>query len=152
MRTSDFSAAPRLAQAGAMFTGATRYTGLRSWVTLSWTWRKLVRRMRQMDGYCWHKVYWERPFTLGTLAYFETREDLLTIARSPEHRALMRWITDGTRNATGGYIRLYSVEEQGYTNGVWRAEAEVMRHIEHFTPLPGESAAKPVDDAGSEIR
>ena len=37
----------------------------------------------------------------------------------------MCWVTDhGTRNATGGYIRLYAAEPDGYTNGVWRAEGD----------------------------
>lgn len=152
MRTRDFSNAPRVAQSGAMFTGATRYNGLRAWITLSWTWRKLVKRMKQMPGYCWHTVYWERPFTLGTIAYFETREDLLTIARSPEHRKLMQWITDGRKNATGGYIRLFTAEPDGYTNGVWRAEGDVMEHIENFTPLPADAGPKPVADRASDIR
>ena len=39
MRTTDFSRAPRRAQAGAMFTGATRYNGLRDWMTLARRWR-----------------------------------------------------------------------------------------------------------------
>lgn len=152
MRTDDFSRAPRLAQAGAMFTGATRYNGIRAWLTLWATWRKLVRRMRQQPGYCWHTVYWERPFTLGTIAYFETREDLLEIARSPEHRRLMRWITDGTRNATGGYIRLFYADPHGYSNGIWRAEGNVMGHIETYSPLPGDDGPQRVDDPSSEIR
>jgi phenylacetate-CoA ligase len=50
MRSADFSKAPRIAQAGAMFTGATRYNGIPAWITLSWTWRKLVKRIRAMPA------------------------------------------------------------------------------------------------------
>jgi len=51
MRTTDFSAAPPLAQAGAMFVGATRYRGPRSIVTLSRAWFRMVRQMKRMQGY-----------------------------------------------------------------------------------------------------
>lgn len=152
MRTTDFSRAPRQGQAGAMFVGATRYNGPRAWWTLSRSWRPFVRRMKAMPGYCWHTVYWERPFTLGTIAFFETRDDMLTIARSPEHRRLMRWVADGTDDhATGGFIRLYAADEHGYSNGVWRAEGFVMEHIDAYTPIPGDHGPKPVDDPASEI-
>ena len=50
----------------------------------------------------------------------------------------MRWVCDGTRNATGGWIRLYAADPSGYSNGVWRAEQQVMRHIPRFTALAGE--------------
>lgn len=99
--------------AGAMFIGATRYRGLHSWVILSREWFPMVAKMRRMRGYLWHSVYWEAPFTLGTLAFFATRDDLLVFARLPEHRRLMQWITRGTRNGTGGYIRLHVDPEAG---------------------------------------
>ena len=146
MRTSDFSAAPPVGQATAMFVGATRYRGPRSILTLTRSWFRMVRTMRRMDGYRWHTIYWQFPFTLGTIAFFADRDALLKFARSRAHRDLMCWVTDhGTRNATGGYIRLYNAEEQGYTNGVWRAEdPTVMAHIESFTPLTSESTGPPV--------
>jgi hypothetical protein len=57
----------------------------------------------------------------------------------------MCWVTDhGTRNATGGYIRLYNAEPQGYSNGVWRAEDGTMSHIPTFTPLSTEDSGPPV--------
>lgn len=95
-----------------MFIGATRYRGLHSWIVLSREWYPMVAKMRRMRGYVWHTVYWEAPFTLGTLAFFATRDDLLVFARLPEHRRLMQWITRGTAHGTGGYIRLHvSVDE-----------------------------------------
>ena len=103
--------------AHAMFIGATRYRGLRSWLVLSREWFPMVAKMRRMHGYLWHAVYWEAPFTLGTLAFFETRDDLLVFARLPEHRRLMQWITRGTRNGTGGYIRLHVAAEPGGATG-----------------------------------
>jgi len=104
--------------AHAMFIGATRYRGLRSWLVLSREWFPMVTKMRRMHGYLWHAVYWEAPFTLGTLAFFETRDDLLVFARLPEHRRLMQWITRGTRNGTGGYIRLHVAAEPGGATGL----------------------------------
>jgi hypothetical protein len=145
MRTRDFSKAPAPAQATAMFVGATRYRGPQSIVILSFTWFRMVRQMRRLPGYCWHTVYWQWPFTLGTIAFFRDRDALLKFARTKYHQRLMCWITDnGTRNATGGYIRLYGAEESGYTNGVWRAEENVMAHIENFSPLSEETIDRPV--------
>lgn len=144
MRTDDFSKAPPQGRANAMFLGATRYRSPLSLVTLSFTWFRLVRDMKRMRGYCWHKVYWEFPFTLGTMAFFTDRDALLRFARSRHHRKLMIWVTDGTKNANGGYIRLYNAEPDGYSNGVWRAEATVMAHIDDFTPLSTESHGPPV--------
>jgi hypothetical protein len=134
-----------------MFTGATRYNGLRDWLILARRWGPFVKRMKAMPGYCWHKVYWEPPFTLGTLAYFETREDLLRMARTPEHRHLMRWVTGGTEHATAGFIRLFVADAHGYTNGIWRAEDQSMDHIETYTPLLGDDGPRRVDDAASEL-
>lgn len=119
--------------AHAMFIGATRYRGLRSWLILSREWFPMVTKMRRMHGYLWHAVYWEAPFTLGTLAFFETRDDLLVFARLPEHRRLMQWITRGTRNGTGGYIRLHvAAEPGGATDGGDRVDVH-----------------RPVDDRGA---
>jgi hypothetical protein len=144
MRTTDFSKAPPQGQATAMFVGATRYRGLFSLITLTLNWMRMVRDMKRMKGYLWHKVYWEYPLTLGTMAFFADRDALLRFARSRYHRKLMMWVTDGTKNATGGYIRLYNAEPGGYSNGIWRAEGEVMRHIPEFTPLSTEEQGPPV--------
>lgn len=138
MRTRDFSAAPIQAQATAMFIGATRYRGPRALVHLARVWFPMVRNMRRADGYCWHRVWWEPPLTLGTIAFFRDRDSLLAFARSQHHHGLMRWVCDGTRNATGGWIRLYTADATGYSNGIWRAEQNIMRHIPRFTPMAGE--------------
>ena len=63
----------------------------------------------------------------------------------------MQWITDGTKNAKGGYIRLWVAEPDGYTNGIWRAEGNVMAHIETYSPIRGDRGPQRVDDATSEI-
>ena len=145
MRTTDFSKVPPVGQATAMFVGATRYRGPHSIFILTFTWFRMVRQMRRLPGYCWHTVYWQWPFTLGTIAFFRDRDALLKFARTKHHRDLMCWITDnGTRNASGGYIRLYNAEESGYTNGVWRAEGAGMAHIETYTPLSGEAVGPSV--------
>lgn len=99
------------ADAGAMFVGATRYRGPHSWAVLSRDWYPMVAAMRRLRGYVWHGVYWEAPFTLGTLAFFATRDDLLVFARVPAHRRLMQWITRDRRHGTGGYIRLYVADD-----------------------------------------
>ena len=111
-----------LVDSTAMFIGATRYRGPRALAILSRTWYPMIARMRTMRGYVWHTVYWEPPFTLGTLAFFATADDLLAFARLPAHRHLMQWITRGTRNGTGGYIRLHVAPESGGGRGDERGE------------------------------
>jgi hypothetical protein len=144
MRTADFSQAPAPAQAGAMFVGATRYRPL-GLVRLLPRWLRMVRDLKRMRGYCWHRVYWQFPFTLGTIAFFTDRDSMLRFARSRHHRAMMVWVTDHRgRNATGGYIRLYTAEPGGYSNGVWRAEDGVLAHIPTFTPLSDEQSGPAV--------
>ncbi len=96
------------AAAESVFVGATRYTGPRALLRLAPGWVAMVRQMKRMPGYLHHQVYYEPPFSLGTIGFFATREDLLRFARTGAHRELMAWAVDGTRNATGGYIRLYA--------------------------------------------
>lgn len=96
-------------QAGAVFVGATRYASPLAWARLAPRWNAMVREMRRRPGYLHHQVYYDPPFTLGTIGYFRTRDDLLAFARSGAHRGLMQWVTDGTDNATGGYIRVYDL-------------------------------------------
>lgn len=144
MRTQDFSRAPDIAQAGAMFAGGTRYTGPAAWARHARRYRTMVGEMKRMPGYRGHHTYWQPPFTLGTIAWFDTMDDLLRFARTGTHRELMDWVVDGTRNATGGWIRVYTAEVSGYTNGVWRAEDQQMRNIETFTPVGTETTGPPV--------
>ena len=96
---------------GCMFVGATRYRHPLAWAITGRYWGSMTAKMRRMSGYCWHDVYWEAPWTLGTLANFRTRDDLLQFARLPEHHHLMQWIVRDTVNATAGFIRLFSTRE-----------------------------------------
>ena len=138
-----------------MFVGATRYRGPRSIVMLSRAWFRMVRQMKRMHGYRWHKVYYEFPFTLGTIAFFSDRDALLNFARSRHHRDLMCWVTDhGTRNATGGYIRLYAAEPDGYTNGVWRAEGPIdgaHPDLHPARPRGGGAAGAPAGESAERV-
>ncbi|QDO87316.1 hypothetical protein FNH13_02355 [Ornithinimicrobium ciconiae] len=97
---------PRVGHAGAVFVGATRYTGPLAWLRLAPGWVRMVRQMKTMPGYVYHRVYYEPPFSLGTLGFFETQDDLMRFARTGQHRELMQWVV-GERNATGGYIRVF---------------------------------------------
>jgi len=100
-----------IADAHAMFVGATKYTGPSALIALSRIYYPMIARMVTMRGYVWFTTYYEFPFTLGTLAFFEHRDDLLAFARMPGHRHLMQWITKDTRNGTAGYIRLHTAPE-----------------------------------------
>lgn len=143
MRTDDFSRAPRIAQAGAMFVGGTRYTGPVAWARHARRYRLMIKQMQRFRGYCGHRTYWQPPWTLGTVAWFETMDDLMLFARSGVHRELMGWVVD-RRNSTAGWIRVYEASPHGYSNGVWRAEGDEMAHIEHFTPVKNEKHGPPV--------
>ncbi len=146
MRTTDFSAAPPQGQATAMFIGATRYTGLRPMLHTIRTWSPMIRRMKRMPGYRWHTVYYQFPFTLGTIAFFADRDAMLKFARSKHHRDLMCWLTDSgdERQATAGFIRLYAADAHGYSNGHWRAEDGTMAHIPSWSPLSTEETGPAV--------
>jgi hypothetical protein len=138
MRTTDFSRAPAIGQARAQFVGGTKFTGVRAFIGLARRWFPLLRRMKASAGYRGHQIWYTFPFTIGTIAFFESRDDLLAFARTPEHAEIMRWVMR-PGNAHGGFIRLYEVLPSGYSSGVWRAEAgHELRAIEQFSPLSDE--------------
>ena len=65
-------------------------------------------------------------------------EQLLRFARNKLHRELMRWVTDGDRNARAGFIRLYEAHPGGaYANGAWSADG-AEGYDERFTALSTE--------------
>ncbi|MDY7084963.1 MAG: DUF4188 domain-containing protein [Actinomycetota bacterium] len=145
MRTTDFSAAPPQGQADAMFIGATRYSGPLAMLHTIRTWVPMVRQMKRMSGYRWHTVYYRFPYTLGTIAFFADQDAMLKFARSRHHRDLMCWLTDeGANNATAGFIRLFTAQPHGYSNGSWRAEDGSLSHMPTWTPLSTETTGPPV--------
>ena len=89
MRTKDFSKAPLIGQATAMFVGATSYRGIKSIFTLTPTWFRMIEQLKKMPGYCRHFVWYDFPFTLGTIAFFKDRDSMLCFARSKHHNELM---------------------------------------------------------------
>ncbi|MGO2112144.1 MAG: hypothetical protein ACTH31_11075, partial [Pseudoclavibacter sp.] len=97
---------------GSMFLGATRYRHPIAWAVTGRYWGAMTAKMARMSGSVWHGVYWQFPWTLGTLATYRTRDDMLRFARMPEHRHLMRWIVQDTANANAGFIRLYATREE----------------------------------------
>jgi hypothetical protein len=143
MRTTDFSKAPNWGQAGAVFVGATNFRGPFAMMRLYRRWRPMIRRLKRYEGYRGHKVWYRFPFTLGTIAFFRDKKALLLFARSPEHAALMRWVME-PGNARGGFIRLHEASPSGYSSGVWRAEENIMKAIETYTPVEGEEMAPAV--------
>jgi hypothetical protein len=143
MRSTDFTHAPSIGQANAMFVGATCFSGPLAMMKLYTLWRPMVRRLRRHPGYCGHRVWYRFPFTVGTMAFFRDKQAMLKFARTPEHATLMKWVME-PGNARGGFIRLHEAMPSGYSSGIWRAEEPVMRAIDHFTPLPGEEAAPAV--------
>jgi len=144
MRTTDFSCAPAIGQAEAIFAGGTNFGSLPAMLRLPRLWFPLVRRMKRSPGYRGHHIWYQFPFTLGTIAFFADRDALLTFARSPEHARIMDWVME-RGNARGGFIRLYDDQPGGYSSGMWRAEPpHVMRHIERFSAIAGEEKGPPV--------
>lgn len=118
--------------ADAVFVGATRYSGPRAWLRLAPRWTRMVAQMRRLPGYRAHGVYWSPPWSLGTVGFFATREDLLTFARSGEHRELMTWVVgEDRRRATGGYIRLFrAVDPPGAAEDADGVEQDAGRTIQ----------------------
>ncbi|HMS25629.1 MAG TPA: DUF4188 domain-containing protein [Acidimicrobiia bacterium] len=144
MRTRDFSMAPIYAHGEAMFVGATKYRSPLSWLRLTRYWRAMVKDLKNQEGYCWHRVYYFPPFTLGTIAAFTSKDSLLHFARSKSHHNLIHWLISHKSVANAGFIRLYFAEESGYTNGIWRAEDQAYSHIKNFTPIENETSGPAV--------
>lgn len=138
MRTTDFSKAPEIARGEAVFIGGTAYTSPLALLRHAGKYREMVRQMKRMPGYRGHHTYYQPPLTLGTVAFFDTQDDLMRFARTGAHRDLMIWLTESPRNASAGWIRTYTAHESGYTNGTWRAEDGSLGHIERFTPIGDE--------------
>lgn len=98
--------------AHSVFVGATRYVGPLTWLRLLPRWNAMVTQMKRLPGYRGHGVYFEPPWTLGTVGFFESQDDLMAFARTGEHRSLMSWvISEDRKHATGGYIRIYASSE-----------------------------------------
>ncbi|GAB95555.1 hypothetical protein BJY21_001093 [Kineosphaera limosa] len=150
MRTTDFSAAPRLAQAEAMLAGGQRYASVRMLASALPRWRRLIGDLRRAPGYCAHRLYVERPRTVGLLAWFDTTEELQHALQGSEHE----WFTHNSvgsaaagaasRGVTERFMRIFAADPHGYSNGVWRAEDQRMAHEERFTPLSTERQAPKV--------
>lgn len=144
MRSTDFSRTQAPGSAGAVFVGLTRYRSPWTLILLAPRWRRMLREMRRMKGYVWHKVYWRGPLTLGTIAFFTDADELNKFARTPAHHELICWLTDnGTKRATAGFIRIYTADPHGYTNGSWHVEdIGTIGHMDNFNPLSTEVTAK----------
>ncbi|WP_453985797.1 hypothetical protein [Brevibacterium casei] len=140
MRSNDFSLAPPQAQAGAYFLGANRYRSPLHMLGQLRRWPPLAKALRRAPGYLWHRSYYEFPDRIGLFVAFATRDDLMRFARTPEHVTIMRWlIGDGESSpARGGFIRILTADEWGYTNGEFRAEDGRLGMIENFTPTSEE--------------
>ncbi len=127
MRSTDFSAGPRQAQAEAVFVGLNGFSGPVPMITQILRWPRVVRQLRAAPGYCWHHSYWVRPWSIGLLIGYTSHAELTAFARTPIHRDLVRWMLTapprtGRRPADAGFIRFYTSDPSGYTNGRWRAE------------------------------
>jgi len=144
MKTDDLSMLPAYGRANAVFIGATRYSGPRALLAHWPRWIRLRRRVKRAPGFCGHYLYYKFPFTFGQIVLFEEMDQMLRFARNKLHRELMHWVTDGDRNATAGFIRLYDARAGGsYANGAWSAEGAAV-YDERFTALSKEAQGPPV--------
>ena len=138
MKTNDLSKVPTYGRANAVFVGATQYSGLRALLAQLPKWIRLRRRLKRAPGFCGYYVYYKFPFTFGQVVLFEEMDQMLRFARNKLHRELMAWVTDGDRNASAGFIRLYDARPGGsYANGLWSNEGAA-GYDERFTPTSKE--------------
>lgn len=165
MRTTDFSRVPAIGQAGVMVVASTRLPGPTGWLRHVGRHRGMLAQLRRTPGYRAHRTFWQPPSTLGLVAWFDTLDDLVGFARTGLHPALAAWVEhrplaqhataddgarqgrrpiDGTAQDGRSRVRVYRAHESGYSNGVWRAEENVMRNIETFTPVGDEEVGPPV--------
>ena len=145
MRTSDFTKTPKFAQSESMFYGATRYK-LRGLVGLPIRWVRLRLALRKAPGFVKLLVWYRFPTTIGSVVFFDTQDNLMLFARTPEHKMVMRWVGDEREvTSDAGFIRIYNVLPIGYANGRWSPE-DKMGHIETFSHLSHEEHPPKVDD------
>lgn len=125
MRTDDFCAAPPLARGGAMVTieAPEAGRGTARWALRA---RSLLRRRR---GLVRRAVLLDRARPRGLIAWFADAEQadaaVAALGRGPGH----------------GRVPTHLAQPHGYSNGVWRAEGNVMAHIPRFSRLTGEERA-----------
>lgn len=147
MRTADFSAAPRMAQAGVMLTAGHRFASVREVARAAPAWRRVLLDVRRSPGYAGHRVYVEPPRTLGLVAWFDSVDAVTQLLGASAHAWFFDPDTGGDRESgegRRGFVRLFAADASGYSNGVWRAEAPVMGLEGRFTPLSTETQAPTV--------
>lgn len=130
MRTEDFSSAPGFATPGDVFYGGTHYSGIWSIIRLGFLWIRFSRALRNAPGYLGHTVWYRFPYTIGTISFWETREDLLSFARSQAHVDAVRWVLrPGVAKAA--FIRFMTPRPVGHTIGAWHAEETDPANVNH---------------------
>ncbi|MFB9777356.1 antibiotic biosynthesis monooxygenase family protein [Brevibacterium otitidis] len=151
MRTTDFSATPPQGRAGSVFLGCNEYRSPWAMVEQLRRWPKLARALKRAPGYLWHRSYYEFPKRIGLIVVFESQDDLMRFARTHEHHEIMHWLVGrGDESpARGGFIRILTAEEWGYTNGIFRAEDGRTGMIDRFTQLAGETDAEAPPTSGT---
>ncbi|WP_309135196.1 hypothetical protein [Cellulomonas sp.] len=122
MRTRDFSRAPAEARAAALVVLERTGAGPR------WT-RGARRAVRAADGYVWSAGVRARDAAGSTV------RGLVVCVATPAHAAALA----GSSAPGHERARTFVAEAEGYSNGGWRAEGDVMAHVERFTPLTSES-------------
>ncbi|ANS79675.1 hypothetical protein SGUI_2279 [Serinicoccus hydrothermalis] len=127
MRTRDFSQAPPVAQASAMLTVAPA-SGRASprWLA------RAARAVRRAEGLVRREWLLDGARPAGVVAWFATPEQ----ARAARH-TLQRAVGECD-------VQEHHAHPDGYSNGVWRAEDHLMRHIERFTPVGAEEVGPTV--------
>lgn len=137
MRSSDFSRAPERAHAEWIVLTSHAYDSVADRIRGIARRRRLRRLIRATTG-LFRQVRLpdgvQRSTVMIWARSFEDVENLVAsgLIPAPEDSTDAAW------------TKLLAAEPVGYTNGVWRAEGDVLAHIERFTPLPGEQAGPPV--------
>ena len=130
MRTTNFSAAPPLGQAGVQFLSESVYHSPWALWRFLRRWPALERQLRVAPGFCGIRNWYRFPLTLGMVVFFTDRAALLAFAHDTAHRTAMAWLVEaGVEQAN--YIRLYDVAPSGYSSGAWQAPSPTPR------PTPG---------------
>src|SRR5262249_24763525 len=118
MRTTDFSAAPEMAQATTQFVTGIRFTGLWSLIRFYRYYRPMAKRMKASPGFRGQCVWYKPPFTPGMMVFFDSNESLMEVALCPEHARGVRWLLNPA-NARASFSRYYDARPQGNVAGDW---------------------------------
>jgi hypothetical protein len=113
---------------------------LRGFIWVVRHWKTLRVEMETSEGYLWHHVYFQLPFTLGLISFWQDKRSANRFAQMLVHTKFAKWAEQNPNMARGGWLATYEYKRGGALWGT--GVTKVKRRFEE--------AMKPLDDKGDE--